>query len=196
VNTLVTETSENGEEYIIDIYLKLASNRMLFIYEPIDEKVATDLVASLILKDFENSEEKITLIINSGGGDIRSVFMLYDMMQMIQAPIETICIGQAAFESIIILCAGTPGMRFATKNSIFCVSQLIHDKMSYSDLTDAKSVLDQIKKDNKRKMEILAKHTGHTLSKVMKDFEKKQFMTAQQALKYGFIDKIISHNKR
>ena len=79
---------------------------------------------------------------------------------------------------------------------MFCVSQLIHDRTIYSDLTDAKSVLDQIKKDNKRKMEILANHTNHTLDEVMNDFEKKQFLTPQQALKYGFIDKIVSHNKR
>jgi ATP-dependent Clp protease protease subunit len=195
VNTIITEVTENGDEYAIDIFHKLANNRMFFIYESIDEKIATDLIAALILKDSENSEEKITLIINSGGGDIRSVFMMYDMMQMISSPIETICVGQTSFESVVILCAGTPGMRFATKNSIFCISQLIHDRMSYSDLTDAKYVLSQIKKDNKRQMEILAKHTSHTLSQVMKDFEKKKFLTAQEALKYGFVDKIVSHKR-
>ena len=86
MNTIVTETTEHGE-MLVDIYQKLASDRILFICNTIDDKLATDIVATLLLKDAEDSENKITLFINSAGGEIRNVLMIYDMMQLVQAPI-------------------------------------------------------------------------------------------------------------
>jgi ATP-dependent Clp protease protease subunit len=194
LNTLVLETTEHGD-FPIDIYQKLANDRILFICDKIDSHLATDIAATLMLKDAENSGEKITLFINSPGGEIRDVFMIYDVMQMIESPIETVCIGQATDEAVILLMAGEPGMRLATKNCRVSVSQLVSEWMTRANLTDAKKILDLVTSDNKRMMEVIAKCTNKTLKKVTGDFDRRVFMTATQALKYGMIDKIISFSK-
>ncbi len=194
MNTIVTEMTDHGE-LPVDIYQKLSNDRILFICDVIDDKLATDIVATLLLKDSENPDEKITLFINSEGGDIRNVLMIYDMMCLIQAPIETVCIGSAMDEVAIILAAGTPGMRFATKNSVISINQLTHDWVNYSDLTDAKKVLDQFLSDNKKMMEILAKSCGKTYKQVIENFNRRVFMNCNQAVKYGLIDKVVSVKK-
>lgn len=194
MNTFVTEETEHGD-LPVDVYHKLADDRILFLSDIIDDKIATDIVATLLLKDAEDSESKITLFINSEGGDIRNILMIYDMMQMIQAPIETVCIGSAMDEAAIILAAGTPGMRFATKNSMISVNQLSHDWASYSDLTDAKIALDQGLSDNKKMMDILSKCTKKTSKEVYGHFNRRMFFTANQAIKYGLIDKMVASNK-
>jgi ATP-dependent Clp protease protease subunit len=194
LNTIVLESTEQGD-MPIDIYQKLANDRILFLCNRIDDKTATDIVASMLLKDAEDSTKKITLFINCDGGDIRNALMIYDMMNIIECPIETVCIGSSTDEATIILAAGTPGMRFATKNSVITASQLVHEWMAYSDLTNAKQALDQAVNDNKRMMDTLAKSTNKAIKEVMTDFERRVFMTAKQAVKYGFIDKVVSSNK-
>lgn len=194
LNTLILETTEYGE-YPVDIYQKMAGDRILFINDIINDKIATDIVATLLLKDSEDSESKISLIINSSGGDIRSVFMIYDIMKLIQAPIETICIGSAMDESMVVMTSGTPGMRLATKNSIFSISQLEHDWISKANLTDAKNIVTRYSRDNKNMMEIIAQSSGKTLKQVMNDFERRVFFNASQAVKYGLVDKVIAFNK-
>jgi ATP-dependent Clp protease, protease subunit len=194
LNTTITEDTEMGE-IPVDIYQKMADNRILFICNHIDDKIATDTVASLLLKDNENPGEKITIFINSDGGDIRNVFMIYDMMQLIQSPIETICIGSAMDEAAIILAAGTPGMRYATKHAAIAVSQLVNQWMNYSDLTDAKKNLDLYVNDNKKMMEIIGKCSKKTFKQTMIDFERRVFMNASQAIKYGIIDKLMKFSK-
>jgi ATP-dependent Clp protease protease subunit len=195
LNTIVAETTEQGE-MLVDVYQRLASDRILFICNRIDDKLATDIVATLLLKDCEDCENKITLFINSDGGDIRNALMIYDMMQLVESPIETVCIGSAMDEAAIILAAGTPGLRFATKNAVIAVGQLVHDWMAFSDLTDAKTALDQATSDNKKMMEIIAKSSGRTLKKAMMDFERRVFMNASKAVKSKLIDKVITFNKK
>lgn len=194
MNTIVTETTEHGE-IPVDIYQKLSNDRILFVSDFIDDKLATDIVATLLLKDSEDSDKKITLFINSEGGDIRNILMIYDMMQLMQAPIETVCIGSAMDEVAIILAAGTPGMRLATKNSLVSVNQLTHDWSNYSDLTDAKKALDQGLIDNKKMMEIIAKCTQKTLKQVTADFNRRVFMNCNQAVRYGIVDKVVAFSK-
>lgn len=194
MNTLVLESNELGE-FPVDVYQKLSNDRILFICDDLTDTVASDIVATLLLKDAEDSGKKITLFINSMGGDIRNALMIYDMMQMIDAPIETVCIGFAMNEAIIILAAGAPGMRLATKNASIAVSQLTSDWFFNSDLPNAKKMLDLSMQDNKRMMDILAKCTGKTLKQVSKDFDRKVFMSAAQAVKYNLIDKVVKSNK-
>lgn len=194
MNTLVLESTENGD-MPLDVYQKLANDRILFICGSISDELATDIVATLLLKDSEDSESKITLFINSDGGDIRNALMIYDTMSMIQSPIETVCIGSAMDEAAIILAGGTLGCRFATKNCVIAVSQLVHDWYTHSNLTDAKKILDQSMIDNKRMMEIIAKSCGKPIKQVSEDFERRVFMNASQAVKYGIIDKVIVTNK-
>lgn len=194
MNTIVTETTEHGE-VPMDVYQKLANDRILFICNHIDDALATDITATLLLKDSEDPEKKITLFINSDGGDIRNVLMICDMMNMIDAPIETVCIGAAMDEAALILTSGTPGCRFATKNSVIAVSQLVHDWSTRANLTDAKKIMALSTQDNKRMMDVIAKTTGKTSKQVMEDFNRRVFMNASQAVKYGLIDKVVSFSK-
>jgi ATP-dependent Clp protease protease subunit len=194
LNTLVLEETEQGD-MPVDVYQKLSNDRILFIVSPITDHVAADISATILLKDLQDSESKITIFINSNGGDIRNAFMIYDMMQMVESPIETVCIGAAMNEAAIILAAGTPGMRFATKNSRIAISQLQHDWSDDSDLTNAKKALDLSISDNKYMMDILAQCTKNTAKQIATDFDRRVFMNAAQAVKYGLIDKVVSSNK-
>jgi len=194
LNTIVTETTEHGE-MPMDVYQKLANDRILFICDSINDNLATDIVATLLLKDSEDSDKKITLFINSQGGDIRNTLMIIDMMNMIDSPIETVCIGAAMDEAAVILASGTPGMRFATQNSQIAVSQLVNDWMARANLTDAKKYLDLAVSDNKRMMEIFSKTTKKPLKQVMADFDRRVFMNASHAAKYGIIDKVVNVTK-
>lgn len=190
MNIVITEETELGD-IPIDIYSKLASDRILFIHDPIDDRLATDIVATLMYKDSEDSDSKISLFINSPGGDLRSVFMIYDTIKILQSPVETFCVGEAVDEVVLLLAAGTPGMRYATQNSVICVSQLLSGGSMFSDISDAFGLMERLKRDNKNFMTALAKATKKTLKTLMTDFERKKFLSAQQALKYGFIDGIV-----
>lgn len=195
MNTIVLESTEHGD-IPVDVYQKLANDRILFICDDISDTIATDVAATLLLKDSEDPGKKVTLFINSQGGDIRNALMICDIMNMIESPIETVCIGAAMDEAAIILSSGTPGMRFATKNSVISASQLVHEWMVRANLTDAKKYLELASGDNKKMMEILAKTTGKSLKQVMSDFDRRVFMSAPQAAKYKLIDKVITFNKQ
>lgn len=194
LNTIVLESTEHGD-FPIDVYHKLANDRILFVTEQIDDRVAADVTATLLLKDIEDNENKITLFLNSHGGDIRNVLMICDTINLIEAPVETVCIGAAMDEAALILASGSPGMRFATKNSVIAAGQLVHDWITRANLTDARKYLELATADNKRMMEIFAKTTGKTLKEIMTQLERRVFMSAPQALKFGLIDKIVTFNK-
>lgn len=194
MNTIVTETTEQGE-VAIDIFQKLSEDRILFVTGHINDNIAADVSATLLLRDSENSEEKITMFINSSGGNIRDVLAIYDVMNFVDAPIETVCIGAAMKEAAILLASGTKGMRLATKHSIICVGQLTNDWIEFSDLTDASISLQQALADNKRMMSIIAKSVDKPLKEVMSDLDRKVFMNSNKALKYGLIDRVISGKK-
>lgn len=194
LNTLVLETTEHGD-FPVDVYQKLANDRILFITDFITDEIAAGIVATLLLKDSEDPGRKITLFINSMGGDIRNIFMIYDMIKMIESPVETVCIGAAMDEAAVLLTAGESGMRFATKNSQIAVGQLVNDWITRTNLTDAKKLLTLVMNDNKRMMEILSSCTGKTLKQISEDFDRKVFMSASQAVKYGLIDKVVSFKK-
>lgn len=182
--------TEQGE-IAIDVFQKLAGDRILFVSGDITDDVASDVCATLLFLDMDNCTDKITLFINSQGGDIRDVLAIYDVMCLVKSPIETVCIGSAMKEAVILLTAGTPGMRLATKHAIICAGQLVNDWVINSDLTDATINLTQSMDDNKRMMNIFSKTTNKPLKEVMSDFERKVFMTSAQAAKYGFIDRIV-----
>lgn len=194
MNTIIYEDTEHGE-MPVDVYQKLSNNRILFITGHIDDMLASDITATLLLKDQEDSEKKITLFINSPGGNIRNVFMIYDMIQIINAPVETVCVGEAFAEAAVLLVAGTKGLRFAAKNSFIATSQLEQQFHAHTDMVNAKKYLDLFTEYNLRMMKILAEATGKSVKQVMQDFERPVFMTAPKALKYGLIDKVITFNK-
>lgn len=194
MNKLTTEETEMGE-VPVDIFYKLSKNRILFIDSEITDQLATDICATLLLKDNEDSSSKITLIINSPGGDIRNIFMIYDMMNIITSPIETVCIGSVSDEAVLLLSAGTPGMRFITKNSNVSLNQIVHDGMRVSDLTDAKIALDAVSKDNDNFLKALAKCINKNYKSLSLDLNRKKFLNSTQAVKYGIVDKIVQIKK-
>jgi len=194
LNTIVTENTEEGE-VSIDVFQKLSNDRILFVSGDIDDDMAADISATLLLLDSEDSDNKITIFINSRGGDIRSALAIYDMITMIDSPIETVCIGSAMKEAVILLVAGTPGMRLATKNSIICAGQLVNSWVHHSDITDAQTMLNHSLSDNKKMMDIIARKTNISLKQAMSKYERLVFMDSRQALKRGFIDKVVPFRK-
>ena len=194
MNTKIVETSED-QVISYDVFDKLANNRILFLHDFIDDKMAADITAALLFLDLVE-ESKITFYLNAEGGDIRSVFMIYDFMGLIVSPIEVICTGSAIHEPILILAAGTKGLRKATKNSILCVNQLSALEASYSDLTNAKILHEQIKKENKKYIETLAKCINKPYKNIVHLFDRQLFLTPQEAKKLGLIDVIIGENTK
>lgn len=194
MNTVITEKTATGD-ISYDVFSKLTNDRIIFLSDYIDDEVATDIVATLLYLDSVDHTAQISIYLNSEGGDIRSVFMVYDVIQLLRAPIQTICLGSATFASAIILAAGTKGLRSATKSSVICVSQLFSDGVTYGDMTGIRISFEQMKKDNKKLIDIIAKLTGKTAAKVTKDCERKLFMTPLQAKKYGIIDRVLEWNK-
>lgn len=194
MNTVIIESTEEGDVQY-DVFSKLISDRIIFLSDYIDDGVATNVVATLLYLNSIDSESPISIYINSESGDIRSVLMIYDVMQLVSCPIQTVCLGAATFESAIILAAGTPGKRAATKSSNICVSQLSADGFTVGDMTDIRISYDQMKKDNNKIINILAKHTGKTVAKLRRDCERKVFMTPLQAKRYGIIDLVLEWKK-
>lgn len=192
MNTLILEDAGNGMEVPVDVHAKLAQDRILFITDQITDRSASEMVATLLLKDAEDSESKVTIFINSDGcQDIRNIFSIYDVMKMIECPIETVCIGAAMDEAVLLLAAGTKGMRYMTKNSLTSVGPIVNDWMMQTDLTEAKQILDLTTKDNKKFMTAFASCVGKTLKQVTSDFDKTVFMNAKDCLSYGIIDEIV-----
>ena len=198
MNTVITESEscgECGQNASYDVFSKLINDRILFLYDHIDDRVATDIVAALLYMDHLDDKSKISIYINSEGGDIRSVFMIFDVMRLIKSPIQTICLGSATFAPVLLLAAGTKGMRYATKSSIVCLSQLFSDGVSYVDMTNAKITFEQIKKDNHQLISAMSKLIKKPVAKLMKDCERKLFLNPVQAKKYGVIDHVIEWKK-
>lgn len=188
MNTLISEMTPHGPE-LVDIFDKLANNRILFLFDEITDQIAVEFVASLLLLD--NVDKKITIFLNSEGGNLQNIFMIFDTFQIIKSFIEIIATGIVSNEAVLLLAAGTPGMRFATENTLIIPSQPVQYEYQYSDLADANSLLDRMTVDNKVFMTAFAKKIGKKISDISKDLERKKFLDPKQAQKYGIIDNII-----
>jgi len=175
-----------------DTYVKLAKHRIIFVSEDVSDVMAAELSAMLLYFDNEDHEEMIEMYIHSNGGAVTGLSNIYDVMQMIQAPIKTICIGKCYSAAAVLLAAGTKGQRYAFKNS----SVMIHGiqfgfPIPGHDMTTSQSYYEFIDNNNDNIMKMLAHHTGHDLEKVKTDCKADVWMDAKQALEYGIIDHII-----
>lgn len=175
-----------------DTYIKLAKNRILFVAEDVNDVMAAQLSAMLLYLDHLNHDEPIELYIHSSGGAATGLANIYDVMQMIQAPVKTVCLGKCYSAGAILLAAGTKGERYAFKNS----SIMIHGiqfgfPIPGHDMTNSQSYYDFIKNNNDSIMKILSVHTGQPLEKVKNDCKQDVWLTAKEALDYGLIDHII-----
>jgi len=185
---MVIEKSNMGER-AYDIYSRLLKERIIFLGEPIDDAVANTLIAQLLFLDAENSKEDIKLYINSPGGSVTSAMALYDTMQHVKADVSTICLGQAASAAAVLLACGAKGKRFSLPNARVLIHQVMggvegQQKAVEIQAREMMRIRNQIN-------DILAKHTGQPVHKIEKDTDRDYFMTAEEAKKYGIIDKII-----
>ncbi len=185
----VIEASSRGERSF-DIFSRLLRERIIFLGSEIDDDVANSIVAQLLLLDSENSEKDIMLYINSPGGVITAGMAIYDTMKLIKADVSTICLGDAASMGAFLLSGGTKGKRLALPNSRIMIHQPLGGAKGQA--TDIEIEAKEILRMKSMLNELLAQHTGQKLETIKKDTERDNFMSAQEALEYGLIDKIIT----
>ncbi len=185
---IVVEKTARGER-AYDIYSRLLRDRIVFIGQPIDDNVANTVIAQMLFLEVEDAKKDIKLYINSPGGLVTSGLAIYDTMQYIKPDISTICMGQAASAAALLLAAGTPGKRLSLPNA----NILIHQPMggARGQATDVGIQARQIIKIKDRLNDIFVKHTGQPKKKIEQDTDRDFYMTAQEAKKYGLIDKVI-----
>lgn len=184
----VIEASSKGERSF-DIFSRLLRERIIFLGSAIDDDVANSIVAQLLLLDSENSEKDIMLYINSPGGVITAGMAIYDTMKLIKSDVSTICLGDAASMGAFLLSGGTKGKRLALPNSRIMIHQPLGGAKGQA--TDIEIEAKEILRMKKMLNELLAEHTGQKVERIKKDTERDNFMTAEEALEYGLIDKII-----
>ena len=184
----VIEESPRGERSF-DIYSRLLNERIVFLGEAIDDHVANSVVAQLLHLESVNSEKDISLYINSPGGVITSGLAIYDTMQFIKPDVSTICIGQCASMASVLLAAGAKGKRYALPNSRVMIHQPSGGAQGQQ--TEIEIMAREILYVREQMNGILAKHTGQPIEKIQADTERDNFMSAQQALEYGLIDKVV-----
>lgn len=183
----VIEKSPYGER-AYDIYSRLLKERIIFLGSAIDSQVANTVVAQLLFLDSQNQED-IKLYINSPGGHVTAALAIYDTMNFVKSDVSTICIGIAASAAAVLLAAGVKGKRLALPNSEIMIHQVMGGVEGQA--TDIDIHAKHILKTKERLSKILAKHTGQTVSRIIKDSERDYFMSAEEAKKYGLVDKVI-----
>ena len=184
----VIEKTFDGER-VYDIYSRLLKDRIIFLGGETDDTIANIIVAELLFLESEDQKKEIQLYINSPGGEIYSGMAIYDTMKYIKAPVSTICIGVAASMAAFLLAGGEKGKRFALPNSRMVIHQPIGGTKGQA--SDIKIQAEEILKIRSEMNKILAKNTGRSLSVIEKDTDRDFYMRAEEAKKYGLIDKVI-----
>ncbi|WP_152393555.1 ATP-dependent Clp endopeptidase proteolytic subunit ClpP [Paenibacillus guangzhouensis] len=186
----VVEQTRLGERSY-DIYSRLLKDRIIFLGSAVDDQVANSIVAQMLFLSAEDQDKDIYLYINSPGGSITAGLAIYDTMQYIKAPVHTICTGFAASFGALLLLSGSPGKRFALPNSEIMIHQPSGGAQGQA--TDIEISARRILKMREQTNKIMQKHTGQPLERIQRDVERDFFMSAEEALEYGIIDKVISH---
>ncbi len=176
-------------ERAYDIYSKLLEERIVFIGNEITDHLANLVVAQLLYLESQSKEKDIKIYINSPGGSVMAGLAIYDTMQYVKADVSTICIGQAYSMGAVLLTAGTKGKRYALPNSEIMLHQVMGGAQGQA--TDIKIHAEHILKTKDKLNTIISKHTGKDIKTVEKDTDRDNFMSPEEALKYGLIDKII-----
>jgi len=187
---MVIEQTSRGER-AFDIYSRLLNERIIFLGTPITDQVANLVVAQLLHLESEDPDKDISLYINSPGGNVYAGLAIYDTMQFIKPDVSTICVGVAMSMAAILLAGGAKGKRYALPNSKILIHQLSGGFEGPA--TDIEIHAREALNLRRRLDEILAQRTGQDFEKVQRDTERDYFMTAQESLEYGIIDKILEH---
>lgn len=188
----VVDQTGNGERSY-DIFSRLLEDRIVFISGEITDATANTVVAQLIYLEAKNPEKDICVYINSPGGSVTAGMAIYDTMKYVKCNVSTICIGLAASMGAFLLAAGTKGKRFCLPNSEVMIHQPLGGAQGQA--SDIEITARHIMRTKKKMIEMLSKNTGQTIKKVEKDVDRDYFMSAEEALEYGIIDKIITREK-
>jgi ATP-dependent Clp protease, protease subunit len=189
----VEETTSRGS-YRYDIFSRLLKERIIFLTGPVQDEMATLVVAQLLFLEADNPKKEINLYINSPGGVVTSGLSIYDTMQFIRCPVVTLCTGQAASMGSLLLTAGEPGMRFALPNARIMVHQPSGGFQGQA--TDILIHAEEIKGIKRRLNQIYVKHTGKDLATVEAALERDNFMSAEAAKEFGLVDKVIEKREQ
>ena len=187
---MVVEQSGRGER-AYDIYSRLLKERIIFMVGPVTDESANLVVAQMLLLDSENPDKDIYLYINSPGGSVTAGLSIYDTMNFIKPDVSTLCLGQAASMGAFLLSAGTKGKRFALPNSRIMIHQPLLGGLS-GQASDIEIHAKELLKIKQKLNELMAEHTGKRLAQLEKDTDRDNFMSADDAHKYGLIDQVIN----
>lgn len=187
IPTVIEKTSQGERAY--DIYSRLLKDRIIFLGSQIDDAIANTVIAQLLFLDSEDAKTDIKLYINSPGGSVSAGLAIYDTMQHIKADVSTICVGTAASMAAVILSGGAKGKRLSLPNSEIMIHQVMGGAEGQA--TDIKIRAEHILKIKSKLDKILTKHTNKTLAQIEKDTDRDYFMSAEEAIDYGVIDKIV-----
>ncbi len=185
---VVDQTNSGERSY--DIYSRLLEDRIVFISGEIDDASANTIVAQLIYLEAKNPKKDICVYINSPGGSVTAGMAIYDTIKYVKCDVSTICIGLAASMGAFLLAAGTKGKRFCLPNSEVMIHQPLGGAQGQA--SDIEITANHILKTKKKMIEMLAKNTGQSIKKVEKDVDRDYFMTADEAVAYGLVDKVIT----
>jgi ATP-dependent Clp protease, protease subunit len=187
---MVIEQSGRGERSY-DIYSRLLKERVIFLIGPVNDMTANLVVAQLLFLEAENPDKDISLYINSPGGSVTAGMSIYDTMQFVKPDVSTLCIGQAASMGAFLLAAGAKGKRFSLPNSRVMIHQPSGGFQGQS--SDIQIQAKEIMYLREKLNAILASHTGRSAEEIDRDTERDNFMSADESVKYGMIDKVIAN---
>lgn len=185
---MVVEQTNRGERSY-DIYSRLLKERIIFIGEQVEDNMANTVIAQLLFLESEDTEKSVTMYINSPGGSVSAGLAIYDTMQYIKPDVATLCMGQASSMGALLLTAGAKGKRLALPNSRIMIHQPLGGVQGQA--TDIEIQAREIMKVKKTIHDILVEHTGQPVEKIREDTERDYFMSADQAMEYGIIDRVI-----
>lgn len=185
---MVVENTGRGER-VYDIFSLLLKERIVFLGTPIDDHVANLIVAQMLVLDREDSEKEIRLYINCPGGSITAGLAIYDTMQIVSAPVSTICVGLAASMGTVLLSSGARGRRYALPNSTIHIHQPWGGAQGQA--VDIEIEARRIMRERGRLNEILSKNTGQPIDRIIHDTDRNYYMDAPEAVEYGLIDEVL-----
>ena len=186
---MVVEQTGRGER-AYDIYSRLLKERIIFIGTPINDDVSNLIIAQLLFLQSEDPDKDVNIYVNSPGGSVTAGLAIYDTMQFLKCDIATYCVGQAASMGAVLLAAGAPGKRFALPNARIMIHQPWGGAQGQA--SDVQIQAQEILRIRDRLNEILAKHSGKSVDVIAKDSDRDNFMSAEEARKYGLVDEVVA----
>jgi ATP-dependent Clp protease, protease subunit len=187
---MVVEQTARGER-AFDLYSRLLNERIIFLGTPLDDQIANLIVAQLIHLESEDPDREVSIYINSPGGSVYAGLAIYDTIQYVKCDVQTICTGIAMAMGALLLAAGTEGKRMALPNAKILIRQVSSGFEGQA--TDIEIQAREVISTKRRLEKIIAQHTGQPLDKVSKEMERDYFLTADEAMEYGIIDRVVAH---